>query len=176
MASRSFVASLLFAGCDHVARSRDAPAAPSAGSSRLDGVIRGCSQVFRVDCEWVLYNYVAQWWVSASFCRVRRSSATVTDTTVCHGLSFVHWRSFTAESRKLTLIFVSEQAGGKAGKDSGKAKAKAVSRSARAGLQVSRTDIERINIQTESMNKPTCIQVIHSNCYISSVRYCGFTG
>ena len=29
------------------------------------------------------------------------------------------------------------QAGGKAGKDSGKAKAKAVSRSARAGLQVS---------------------------------------
>ena len=36
------------------------------------------------------------------------------------------------------MIFVSEQAGGKAGKDSGKAKAKAVSRSARAGLQVSR--------------------------------------
>lgn len=35
------------------------------------------------------------------------------------------------------MIFVSEQAGGKAGKDSGKAKAKAVSRSARAGLQVS---------------------------------------
>ncbi|KYN32862.1 Histone H2A.v, partial [Trachymyrmex septentrionalis] len=33
------------------------------------------------------------------------------------------------------VIFVSEQAGGKAGKDSGKAKAKAVSRSARAGLQ-----------------------------------------
>jgi len=29
------------------------------------------------------------------------------------------------------------QAGGKAGKDSGKAKAKAISRSARAGLQVS---------------------------------------
>ena len=34
-----------------------------------------------------------------------------------------------------TNVFFS-QAGGKAGKDSGKAKAKAVSRSARAGLQV----------------------------------------
>lgn len=38
------------------------------------------------------------------------------------------------------MIFVSEQAGGKAGKDAGKAKAKAVSRSARAGLQVSRVE------------------------------------
>lgn len=37
--------------------------------------------------------------------------------------------------RNLIVIFV-QQAGGKAGKDSGKAKAKAVSRSARAGLQV----------------------------------------
>lgn len=34
------------------------------------------------------------------------------------------------------LFFLHLQAGGKAGKDSGKSKAKAVSRSARAGLQV----------------------------------------
>jgi len=34
-------------------------------------------------------------------------------------------------------MFALIQAGGKAGKDTGKAKAKAVSRSARAGLQVS---------------------------------------
>lgn len=36
----------------------------------------------------------------------------------------------------LIQVFSMFQAGGKAGKDSGKAKAKAVSRSARAGLQV----------------------------------------
>lgn len=36
------------------------------------------------------------------------------------------------------MYFVVFQPGGKAGKDSGKAKAKAVSRSARAGLQVSK--------------------------------------
>lgn len=108
VASRLFVASLLLAGCSHVTRSRDAPAAPSAGSLRLDGVVRGCSQVFGADCEWVLYNHIAQWWVSVSFCRARWPSATATDTTVRHGLSSVHWRSFAAESRKLTLIFVSE--------------------------------------------------------------------
>lgn len=39
---------------------------------------------------------------------------------------------------------MSEQAGGKAGKDSGKAKAKAVSRSARAGLQVSLSCVVRL--------------------------------
>lgn len=58
-------------------------------------------------------------------------------TTVFYNVHAVFWRNFVAVSRKLTVIFVSEQAGGKAGKDSGKAKAKAVSRSARAGLQVS---------------------------------------
>jgi len=57
---------------------------------------------------------------------------------VYHGVCCIYWRSFGAVANKLIVIFVSEQAGGKAGKDSGKAKAKAVSRSARAGLQVSR--------------------------------------
>jgi len=37
--------------------------------------------------------------------------------------------------RRLSNVQLSTMAGGKAGKDSGKAKAKAVSRSARAGLQ-----------------------------------------
>lgn len=58
-------------------------------------------------------------------------------TTVFYDVHAAVWQSFVAVSCKLTVIFVSEQAGGKAGKDSGKAKAKAVSRSARAGLQVS---------------------------------------
>lgn len=57
--------------------------------------------------------------------------------TVFYNVQTAFWRSFVSVSCKLTVIFVSAQAGGKAGKDSGKAKAKAVSRSARAGLQVS---------------------------------------
>lgn len=49
---------------------------------------------------------------------------------------------------------MSEQAGGKAGKDSGKAKAKAVSRSARAGLQVSLVlAVERFRIRRTQFHR-----------------------
>jgi len=82
--------------------------------------------------------HVAQWWVSTSFCRAWWPSVVAACIYVSHGLHRVNWQSFEAVAHKLMVIFVSEQAGGKAGKDSGKAKAKAVSRSARAGLQVSR--------------------------------------
>lgn len=53
------------------------------------------------------------------------------------------------------MIFVSEQAGGKAGKDSGKAKAKAVSRSARAGLQVSEATTLNAHGSAESIRVTT---------------------
>lgn len=61
---------------------------------------------------------------------------------VCHltkrqiGVRCSHLCFFLVADDRFVASMANFQAGGKAGKDSGKSKAKAVSRSARAGLQV----------------------------------------